>query len=118
MPFRNTFMDKIKCLVNAAQTHKAISQRHAELGDRERSDSSTIDTHLHTKAIYCLVMFRRGKSALLLSSCHPGMLTFYHFLCACIQMTVAMVETSTDHLNRAPSLFVSAFAKAFSSYFI
>lgn len=43
---------------------KAISQRHAELDDTKRRDSSTIDTHLQTKAIYCLVIFRRGKSVL------------------------------------------------------
>lgn len=64
MPFRNTFRDKIKCFINAAQTQKAISQRHAELDDTKRRDSSTIDTHLQTKAIYCLVIFRRGKSVL------------------------------------------------------
>lgn len=56
---------KKKCSVNAAQAHKAISQRHSELDDTERSDSSTIDAHLQTKALCCVVTFSRGKSALL-----------------------------------------------------
>lgn len=108
MPFRNTFRDKIKRFVSATQTQKAISQRHAELDDTVRSDSSTIDTHLQTKTIYCLVIFNGGRSALLSSSCHLIRYgKFSHFLCVCIQMMVAMEETNTDQAKRDQSLFLT-----------
>ncbi len=108
MPFRNPFRDKITHFVSAAQTQKAISQRHAELDDTERSDSSTIDTHLGTKTVYCLVIFSRGKSAVLSSSCHlVRFATFSHFLCMCIHVMVATEETKTDHVSLSLSLSLS-----------
>lgn len=110
MPFRNTFGDKTKCLVHAAQTRKAISQRRAELDDTKGSDASTTDTHLQTKAIYCLVIFSRDKSDPLSSCWRLVMYTkFSHFLCVCTEMIVAMEETHTDRVIRDRSLFVSVF---------
>lgn len=100
MPFRNTFKGKIKCLVSVAVTQKAISQRHAELDDTEWSDSSTIDTHLEAKAIYCLVIFSRSKYALLSSSCYLVRdAKFSYFLCMCIKMMNAREESKTDRVS-------------------
>lgn len=112
MPFRNTFRSKIKCLVSVAVTQKAISQRHAELDDTEWSDSSTIDTHLQAKAIYCLVIFSRSKYALLSSSCHLVRgAKFSYFLCMCIKMMNAWEEINTDHVSRDQFFFVTVFTQ-------
>lgn len=100
MPFRSTFQYKIKCSVNATQTQRAISQKHAESDDTERSDLSTIDTHLQTKP---LIVYSYSAEVNLLS-CQHLVTKFSHFLSVCIQMTVAMEVTTTDHVARDPSI--------------